>query len=133
MDPVSLGGTIRFVQNAPNPEGFDAKFSVGASDTQHTHSGNGDISGMLNIPLSSTLAVRANASYSRQAGFIDQPDLYVLNNATGAPIAANPGDPFSPPVTAAATGTNGYAYRNERVSALWKPTDGFKAQLSYIN
>ncbi len=126
----SLGGTIRFVQNAPNLDGFDAKVSAGTSDTQHTNGANTDFSGMINIPISSTFAVRANASYSSQAGFIDQPDLYVLGPG-GAPIAQNPADPFSPPVTASAQGTNSYQYRTARVSGLWKPNDTFKAQLSY--
>src|ERR1700690_1625002 len=45
----SLGGTVRFVQNAPDPSGFDAKVEIGAGDTQHTHAGNEDISGILNI------------------------------------------------------------------------------------
>ena len=128
----SLGGTIRFVQNAPDPEGFDARFSVGGSDTDHTHRANAQISGMINIPLGSTLAIRANASYTNEAGFIDQPHLYALD-AAGAPIAQNPADPFSPAVAYSAKGTNGYTYRSARVSALWKPTDSFKAQLSYYN
>ena len=128
----SLGGTIRYVQNAPDPDAFDAKFSLGGSDTDHTHRANADISGMINIPLSSTLAIRANASYTNDAGFIDQPHLYALD-ANGAPISQNPADPFSPAVTGSAKGTNGYTYRTSRVSALWKPTDSFKAQLSYYN
>jgi outer membrane receptor protein involved in Fe transport len=128
----SLGGTIRFVQNAPDPDGFDAKFSAGVGDTQHTHTANADLSGMINIPLSSTLAVRANASYSSEAGFINQPDLYVLTN-TGAPIALDPNNLLSPPQTASAEGTNSYTYRSAHISALWKPTDTFKAQLSYYN
>jgi iron complex outermembrane receptor protein len=128
----SLGGTIRFVQNAPDPDGFDAKFSAGVGDTQHTHTANADLSGMINIPLSSTLAVRANASYSSEAGFINQPDLYVLTN-TGAPIAVDPNNLLSPPQTASAEGTNSYTYRSAHISALWKPTDTFKAQLSYYN
>jgi iron complex outermembrane recepter protein len=128
----SLGGTIRYVQNAPDPSGFDARFSAGTSDTQHTHAPNSDFSGMINIPLSSTLAVRASASYSHDAGFINQPDLYVLN-ASGAPIAQNPANLFSPPETTSADGTNSYSYRSARISALWKPNDTFKAQFSYYN
>jgi iron complex outermembrane recepter protein len=54
----SLGGTIRFVQNAPDPSGFDAKAEVGASKTAHTHALNDDVNGMLNLPLSETFAVR---------------------------------------------------------------------------
>src|SRR5580658_1155230 len=92
----SLGGTIRYVQNAPDPSGFDARAEVGAGDTEHTHAPNEEVSGMLNIPLSDTFAVRVNAGWSYDAGFINQPNLYALNSA-GEPIAAQPGNLFSPP------------------------------------
>src|SRR5580704_13726147 len=64
----SLGGTIRYVQNAPDPSGFDSKAEVGLSDTQHTHAPNEEVNGMLNLPLSSTFAVRMNAGWSYDAG-----------------------------------------------------------------
>jgi outer membrane receptor protein involved in Fe transport len=126
----SLGGTIRFVQNAPDPAGFDARAEAGVSKTDHTHALNENVSGMLNLPLSDTFAVRLNASWTDEAGFINQPNLYVLDSS-GAPIAAEPGNLFSPPETYARDGTNAYGYRTARVAALWKPSDTFKAQLSY--
>jgi iron complex outermembrane recepter protein len=126
----SLGGTIRFVQNAPDPSGFDAKAEAGMSKTSHTHSVNDDFSGMLNLPLSDTLAIRINGSYSDDAGFINQPNLYRLDS-TGAPISADPTNVLSPPVIYGQKGTNSYEYRTARVSALWKPNEEFKAQLSY--
>ncbi len=72
----SLGGTIRFVMNAPDPSGFDAKAEVGLSKTAHTHTTNEDINGMINLPLSDTFAVRINAGASDDAGFINQTNLY---------------------------------------------------------
>ena len=127
----SLGGTIRFVQNAPDPQGFDAKIEAGLSKTAHTHATNQDISGMLNLPLSDTLAVRLNASWTDEAGFINQPNLYALDSS-GAPILAQPGNLLtSPPVTYSKEGTNSYGYRTARIATLWKPSDEFKAQLSY--
>jgi len=92
----SLGGTIRFVQNAPDPQAFDAKVEAGLSNTAHTHALNYDVNGMLNLPLSETFAFRLNAGYTQEAGFINQPNLYVLNSA-GEPIAAQPGNLLSPP------------------------------------
>jgi iron complex outermembrane receptor protein len=127
----SLGGTIRYVQNAPDPSGFDAKAEVGVSDTQHTHAPNEEISGMLNLPVSSTFAVRLNAGWSYDAGFVNQPNLYVLN-AAGEPVYAQPGNVFSPPEKYAENGVNSYQYKNTRISALWKPNDEFHAQLSYF-
>ncbi len=126
----SLGGTIRFVQNAPDPSGFDARAEVGISDTQHTHAPNENVNGMLNLPVSDTFAVRVNAGWSYDAGFINQPNLYRLN-AAGAPISADPTNVFSPPVKYSEDGVNHYEYRDARVAALWKPNEVFHAQLTY--
>jgi iron complex outermembrane recepter protein len=126
----SLGGTIRFVQNAPDPTAFAAKVEVGLSKTDHTHALNEDINGMLNLPVSPTFAVRLNASFTDQAGFIDMPNLYVLDSS-GAPVAAHPGQLLSPPQTYSKDGVNSYGYRTARIAALFKPNDDFRAQLSY--
>jgi outer membrane receptor protein involved in Fe transport len=126
----SLGGTIKFVQNAPDPSAFDAKVEAGMSKTNHTHATNQDVSGMLNLPLSDTLAVRISASWTDDAGFINQPNLDVLT-ASGAPVAQQPGNLLSPAETYSKDGTNSYGYRTARVAALWKPSDEFKAELSY--
>jgi outer membrane receptor protein involved in Fe transport len=126
----SLGGTIRFIQNAPDPSAFDAKGEVGASDTHHTHAANTDVSGMLNLPVTDTLAVRLNASYTTQAGFVNQPNLFRLD-AAGVPLPQNPGDLLSAPQFYSKDGINGYGYRTAHIAALWKPSEDFKAKLSY--
>jgi outer membrane receptor protein involved in Fe transport len=128
----SLGGTIRFVQNAPDPSGFDARVEAGVSDTAHTHAPNYDVTGMLNLPVSDTIALRLNAGYTGDAGFINQPNLYALNSA-GEPISAQPGNLLSPPSTYSKDGTNSYIYRTARVAGLWKPSDDFHAELSYYH
>ncbi|HXC09945.1 MAG TPA: TonB-dependent receptor [Steroidobacteraceae bacterium] len=133
----SLGGTIRFVLNAPDPTGFDAKAEAGLSKTAHTHTTNEDINGMINLPLSETLAVRINAGASDDAGFINQTNLYVLDSS-GVPELSQPTTPGNPvglqiaPKTYSQDGVNSYQYRNARVALLWKPSDDFKAQLSYL-
>jgi outer membrane receptor protein involved in Fe transport len=127
----SLGGTIKFVQNAPDLSGFDASGEAGLSKTDHTHATNQDVRGMVNLPLSDTFAVRLNASWTDEAGFINQPNLYVLDSS-GAPVSAQPGNLYSPPETTSKDGTNSYGYRNVHVSALFKPNEDFKAQLSYF-
>jgi len=52
-------------------------------------------------------------------------------NGSGAPVAQQPGNLFSQPETYSKDGTNAYGYRTARVAALWKPSDEFKAELSY--
>ena len=126
----SLGGTVRFVQNRPDPSAFDAKVEANISGTQHTSTPNGAVNGMLNIPLTDVLAVRVNAGWSHDAGFINYPNLYVLDS-NGAPVSAEPGNLFSPPVKYSRQGVNTYDYRSARVAALWKPNDALHAQLSY--
>ena len=126
----SLGGTIRFVQNAPDPTGFDAKVEVGVSKTDHTHSVNQDYSGMINLPITDTLAVRLNASFTDEAGYVNQPNLFVLDPG-GVPVPTTPGDVLSPAQTYGRDGVNSYGYRAARASVLWKPNDDLKAQLSY--
>jgi iron complex outermembrane recepter protein len=126
----SLGGTIRYVQNPPDPRAFDARVETGLSSTAHTHALNYDLNGMLNLPLSETMALRLNAGYTSEAGFINQPSLYALD-ATGAPVAAQPGNLLSPPATYNVNGTNSYGYRTARAALLWRPSEDFHAQLSY--
>ncbi len=126
----SLGGTIKFVENAPDLSGFDAKAEAGLSKTAHTHALNQEYHGMLNLPLSDTFAVRLNASWTDEAGFINQPDLYVTDS-TGAAVSSNPGNLYAAPETYSKDGTNSYGYRNARISALFKPNEDFKAELSY--
>jgi outer membrane receptor protein involved in Fe transport len=127
----SLGGTIRFVQNPPDPRAFDAKVEAGVSDTAHTGAFNKEINGMLNVPISATFAFRLNAGYTGEAGFINQPNLYARNSA-GEPIAVQPGNLLSPPTTYSQDGTNSYIYRTARVSAFWRPNQSFYGQLSYF-
>jgi outer membrane receptor protein involved in Fe transport len=122
----SLGGTIRFVQNAPDLSGFDAKGEAGLSDTEHTHAANEEIKGMLNLPVSDTFALRLNAASSNDAGYINQPNLYKLDS-TGVPIAG----PDGAPETYSEDGVNSYQYRSARLAALWKPNDDLKAHLNY--
>jgi len=113
-----------------DPQAFDSKLEVGFGKTAHTHALNEDISAMVNLPLSETAAVRLNGSWSDDAGFINQPDLYALNPAR-VPIPAQPNNLSSPPVTHSEQGTNSYQYRNARIAALLEPNDDFKAELSY--
>jgi outer membrane receptor protein involved in Fe transport len=123
----SLGGTVRFVEKAPDLAAFDTSVQAGVSSTAHTHAPNEELSGMLNIPLAETFAVRMNAGWSHDAGFINQPNLYVLD-PTGAPVGSQP---FGAPTIFSRQGSNSYDYQSARVAALWKPNDVFRAQLSY--
>jgi len=126
----SLGGTVRFVQKAPDTNGFDGRLEGDVSRTAHTDRPNKEVNGMLNIPFSDSFAVRANAGWKYNAGFINQPNLFALDS-TGVPVPAQPGNLWSPPVIHGSKWVNTYEYTSARVAALWRPNGAFHAQLSY--
>ena len=66
----SLGGIIRIVGNTPRTDTVEASLSAGASATQHGDPG-GDIGGMINLPLSEHVAIRAVGYGITDGGYID--------------------------------------------------------------
>ena len=66
----SLGGVLRFVTNAPSTEGFEMRGEAGVEDVD-----GGDLGwsakGLVNVPLSDSLALRASGFYRYDGGFID--------------------------------------------------------------
>jgi len=71
----SLSGTIRYITNQPSFESQSGSLQVGGETVKEGSEG-GNIKGHWNIPLSSTVALRAVAYYQQYAGYIDarQPD-----------------------------------------------------------
>ena len=126
----SLGGTVRYVMNQPDPSGFSAR--VGASLSNVDGSSDLGIAGdlTLNMPVSDTLAVRATLAAADYPGITDYVNLYVLD-AEGLPVAPNG---VLDPAT---------EYRRKkdaddvqiwygRIAARWQPSETFDATLSYF-
>jgi outer membrane receptor protein involved in Fe transport len=66
----SQSGTIRYITNKPDPSGFSA--SVSAEVNTVDHGGTGYVTeGYVNIPFSSSIALRASGWSKQEAGFID--------------------------------------------------------------
>jgi len=66
----SLGGVLKFAPNPPSTDKTEARVRFGAenvSDGEMGYSG----TGMLNVPLSDSFALRATGYYRDQGGFID--------------------------------------------------------------
>jgi iron complex outermembrane receptor protein len=68
----ALGGLLKYVTNAPDLSGFSASFLTGASSVEHGGTGY-EAHGMVNLPLSDTLALRIVADDNRFPGYIDDP------------------------------------------------------------
>jgi iron complex outermembrane receptor protein len=68
----ALGGLLKYVTNAPDLTGFSASFLTGVSSVEHGGTGY-EAHGMVNLPLSDTLALRIVANDNRFPGYIDDP------------------------------------------------------------
>ena len=77
----SLGGTVRYIGNRPNPEGFEADLEVDYSQTDGSDGDNIAFDAMVNIPLGETAAIRAIYSRIDNDGMIDYINAYQLNSS----------------------------------------------------
>ena len=68
----ALGGLLKYVTNLPDPTQFSASFLTGVSSVEHGGVGY-EAHGMVNLPLSDTLALRVVANDNRFPGYIDDP------------------------------------------------------------
>jgi outer membrane receptor protein involved in Fe transport len=81
----SLGGTLRYIGNRPNAEGFEADLELDYSQTSGSEGNNLGFDAMVNIPLGENTAVRALYSRIDDDGVIDYVNAYQLNSA-GVPL-----------------------------------------------
>ena len=94
----SVGGNIRYVLNAPSvSDGFNGQVSAGLSFTENASGMNHEESLIVNLPVSDHFALRFNASYEQEQGFLDFNNLYAREdnstfNANALPVLADPAD-----------------------------------------
>ena len=127
----SMGGTIKLVPNAPNPEALDASAETVLSGTRGGGFNHG-VNAMLNLPLGSAAALRIVGSESHTSGWIDRTviadgafpletnNLQTRGNVQAAPVAANYKD------------VNDEDLTGVRVSLLWKPLEQLTVVPSYF-
>ena len=66
----SVGGTIRYITNAPNPERFEANIELDVNTVTDGETG-GSVKGMLNLPFGDAAALRIAAYTTEYAGYVD--------------------------------------------------------------
>lgn len=126
----SLGGTVRYIMNRPDPEAFvgSAYGELGTTDGSGGYNWNADV--MLNIPITETLAFRVNGGRLDNDGVVDYPNVY-KTDANGIPVPAGGdvlnGDPVYENKEDADTVEVNYA----RASLGWSPNEDFNALLSF--
>ena len=69
---TSLGGTIKYVTNAPDPSSFGLEAGAQVSSTEHGHIDHA-YTGMLNIPIEGVGAIRADGYQVYDSGYAKDP------------------------------------------------------------
>ena len=128
----SMGGTIRVIPNAPNPEAFESSGEAKFADTDHGGFDHGE-NAMINLPfLNGIAAVRIVGSYSFDAGWIDR----VVIAPGEFPLATNGfttrGNVIAAPIATEYHDVNDVEKTTVRVSAIFKPIDGLVITPSYF-
>lgn len=104
----SLAGVLKFATNPPSTERFEARVRASAESVEDGDMGYSG-TGMINVPLSSSFAIRATGYYRELPGFID-------SIGTGGSDRAED--------------INDSESYGGRFSALYKPSDAFSLRLS---
>ena len=126
----ALGGTVRYVMNAPQFDSFEGSVSATGSSVNGSGGMGYSVTGILNVPLSDTLALRVSGTRYDYPGITDSVNLYKLD-ANGVPVA--PSGILSTDATTYAKKDTDFAKGwYGRAALLWKPTDNFDVTLSIM-
>jgi outer membrane receptor protein involved in Fe transport len=118
----ALGGVIKYVANAPSTDGFEARFQGSYEDTADADTGY-NLTGVVNIPVSDSFALRASGFYRSDGGYVES-------------IGNNPIPALQDPSVNIVDGTlvedeiNGTDVTGGRLSALFAPSDTFSLDLT---
>ena len=77
----SVGGTVRYITNQPNPESFEGSVEASLNTVKGGEEG-GTAKGMINVPLGASTALRIVGYTNQHAGFIDA----VTDNGTSSDV-----------------------------------------------
>ena len=127
------GGAIRFIPKRPSFDSISGEANASVGTTYSANKLNASLDGVINLPLTGNLALRLSGAYVRQAGFIDQVNLFEVD-ASGVPVPSVPGDLSSGPVIAPVRkNTNSTEQWLARAALRYQPTDWLDLEASYLH
>lgn len=127
----SMGGTVRIIHSKPDLTTTEFDVSTRASHTENAGNPSEAVDATVNIPLASTVAVRASGGYERLGGFTDAVSQAVLD-ANRQPVLADPADPLSSPeLFSKARGVDWSTTTYFRGALRWKPNEALEVNASY--
>ena len=101
----SMGGLIKYVTVDPSTAGFSGRLEAGTNSVRNGDELGYTVRGAVNVPVSTSFAIRGSAFTRLDAGYIDNPFL-------------------------GKEGVNKARANGARLSGLWKPMDHFSLKLS---
>ena len=113
----AMAGTLRYILNKPTTEATTGSVRTEVYKNSESDGFSSEVSGVLNLPLSDTLALRFSGTRVDDAGFID------YNNVLVAPGISNDERQIKDANTEETT--------SARVALRWEPSDEFFAQANY--
>jgi len=113
----AMGGTLRYILNKPNTEATEGSVSTELYQNSESDGISSEVSGVLNLPLSDTLALRVSGTRVDDAGFVD------YNKVLVEPGVSND--------TRYAKDVNTEETTAVRTALRWEPNDQFFAQATY--
>ncbi|GAA5524303.1 pesticin receptor [Microbulbifer aestuariivivens] len=114
----AMAGTLRYILNKPSTEGTEGSVSTELYQNSESDGISNQVSGVFNLPLSDTLALRFSGTRVDDAGFVDYKNVLVepgISNAERSVDDANTEE------------TN-----SARVSLRWEPSDEVFVQANYF-
>lgn len=114
----SQAGTLRYITNKPDPAGFETNVSLEGSSVEDGEVGY-DLTAVLNVPLSDTMAIRLVGFTAHEAGFID--------NVFGTSL----GGTFDN-ASAVDDDINGIDYSGGRAAFRWLPSDDWTVDFGVV-
>jgi iron complex outermembrane recepter protein len=104
---ASLGGLVKYTTVDPSTSAVKGQITAGTSHLQNAGGVGYNVNAALNVPLSSTFALRVSGFAHEDPGYLDNP-------ATGV------------------EGTNKWHTAGAHIASLWTPSDTFSVKLSAL-
>ena len=117
----AIGGTVRYILNAPQLGTTGGEISASVSKVDGSHEQGVSTTGILNLPLGDTTALRFTGTHNIFPGETDYPNVYRLN-AQGVPVA--PQGILSNAAEYVDVPDADFAHQDYgRLALLWKPDE----------
>lgn len=114
----SQSGTLRYITNKPDPSGYETVVSLEGSSVQDGEQGY-DLSAVVNVPLSDSVAIRVVGFSAHEAGFIDN----VLGESLGGTFDN---------ASVVDKDINGVDYAGGRAALRWKPNENWTVDTGVV-